>query len=704
MTTTHRDNTATDDNTTFTLFDSAPPTDDGTMAPIAVAVEERPFGLERNGGPANADRTPWHRPFTMAFGLLVALGTVLAALALSPLVLAGGLLRWWRFRNPRYHRHPSSVRIAVVGGGWSGLQIAARLRELGVNRVRCFDRNDARFFSKHTTQRTHTALYSTVSCDRYVFWSLLGGAFLLIFASAPNNNEQDFGGTWHPSSRFHNLSIHSAIWSASFHRFPYSAQQRDLDRRIPGADLQAYMCRFADAFGLRRLFAFSSRVAKVSYHPGPPRTATLTVVDEASGEVREEGPFDFVIYASLASEPHMPALPGADAFAGRQFHSSQVGTRAFRELAEARGRVAVVGGSKSACDTVLNFLTIDPTFARDRLTWVFRRPYMFFRYETFFHTRTAWSTLRGAAAVVTWALSAFLPTLGWAAVWGLGYAWTYAPRRCWAPGDWRTFRFGMLDRRQRHALRKRIPHKVRGEPARLVADGLELADGTRVRADAVVWATGYRTGIVRVAYEKKGAHFAMPVDEPLYQHFVVPAFPVLGVSAQLFTTAGPLRAVNSADLAVYHLCVARPRSERDMRRAAGRLLCRQNMDHFILFAPKFWPRLILLQLDLVLAGIAPWWSVLWHYLGIAAFGRQSAMALHLLPPPKASAQVRARARAVSDEGAPVGDDDDAGGGGVHAVGVEAADGGHSSSDDSATAAYAVPPPALGGAPPPSEEG
>ena len=468
------------------------------MAPIAHDVEERPFGLERNGGPANAERTPWLRPLGIAWAFLVATVTLLVALALSPLLCVGGLVRWWTHRNPKYHRHPSSIRIAVVGGGWSGLQIAARLLELGLapDNVRCFDRND------------------------------------------------DFGGTWHPTSRFHNLNIHSAIWSASFHNFPYSAAQRDLDRRIPGADLQAYMCRFADAFGLRRLFAFSTRVTKVAYNPGPPRSATLTVVDEGTGESREEGPFDLLIYASLASEPHVPDLPGAEAFAargGRQFHSSQVGTAAFRELAEARGRVAVVGGSKSACDSVLNFLTIDPTFARERLTWVFRRPYMFFKYETFFHTRTAWSTLKGAVALVTWGLSAAVPSLGWLAVWALGYAWSYAPsgRRCrhGPAGDWRTFRFGMLDRRQRHALRSRAPNKVRGEPARLCADGLELADGTRVKADAVVWATGYRTGIVRVAYEKKGHHFRMPVDRPLYRHFIVPDFPVLAVSAQLSVTA-----------------------------------------------------------------------------------------------------------------------------------------------------------------------
>ena len=31
------------------------------MAPIAITTEERQFGLERDGGPANAERTPWLR-------------------------------------------------------------------------------------------------------------------------------------------------------------------------------------------------------------------------------------------------------------------------------------------------------------------------------------------------------------------------------------------------------------------------------------------------------------------------------------------------------------------------------------------------------------------------------------------------------------------------------------------------------------------
>lgn len=130
---------------------------------------------------------------------------------------------------------------------------------------------------------------------------------------------------------------------------------------------------------------------------------------------------------------------------------------------------------------------------------------------------------------------------------------------------------------------------------------------------------------------KDGEPYAMPMDKPLYRHFVVPEYPVLAVSAQLFTTCGPKRAMNSAELCVSQLCVERQHSERSMLRSTSWQMCKQRMDSFILFMPNFWQNLILLQADLILHGVLPWWAVLSQYVGIAVLGRQDALPMHILP-------------------------------------------------------------------------
>ena len=72
-----------------------------------------------------------------------------------------------RCRRLQYRRRPGSCRVAVIGAGWSGLAIAARLRELGVP-FQGFEEKD------------------------------------------------DVGGTWHPSRRYADLELHTPAYGASF--------------------------------------------------------------------------------------------------------------------------------------------------------------------------------------------------------------------------------------------------------------------------------------------------------------------------------------------------------------------------------------------------------------------------------------------------------------------------------------------------------
>ena len=243
--------------------------------------------------------------FAVVFYLPIAVVCLLVGLPLLP------LLAWvrWRRRRHRPHRSPSSIRVAIIGGGWSGLQLAARFQELGV-------------------------------------------------AWEGFEADDDFGGTWHPRRRYAGLSLHTAIWLASFAGFPYSDDPEELSSRPSGAAVHAYLCRFAAHHGLRRGFHFNCRVVRMSAD-SKARTAILTVVSgdgEQPSRTTTHGPFDLVIYASIAAMPHTPRLRNAHSFeaaGGEQLHASQCTEATIERLVAQRSRVAVVGGSKSAADIVL---------------------------------------------------------------------------------------------------------------------------------------------------------------------------------------------------------------------------------------------------------------------------------------------------------------------------------------------------------------
>ena len=140
--------------------------------------------------------------------------------------------------RPRYDALPESrtVDVAIIGGGWSGLAIAARFQELGVP------------------------------------WRG--------FESA-----SDFGGTWHPKRRYAGLALHTAAWLASFAGFPFSAEPSACNARPSGEAMHEYLCRYAEHHKLRAGFEFNSRVVRIE-GDSRARTAVLTVIrsdGEAAG-------------------------------------------------------------------------------------------------------------------------------------------------------------------------------------------------------------------------------------------------------------------------------------------------------------------------------------------------------------------------------------------------------------------------------------
>ncbi|MEU6309491.1 FAD-dependent oxidoreductase [Streptomyces sp. NPDC047014] len=158
--------------------------------------------------------------------------------------------------------------------------------------------------------------------------------------------------------------------------------------------------------------------------------------------------------------PFWPRYRGQETFRGRQLHTADYpGPEAFAGL-----RVIVVGGGTSA---VQHLLEISEVAAET--TWVTRRPPVF-RDGSFGEAEG-----RAAVALVEERVRRGLPPQSVVSVTGLPL--NEAVRAGLASG--------VLDRR----------------PAfdRITPEGAEWADGTRVEADVILWATGFRAAVDHLA-------------------------------------------------------------------------------------------------------------------------------------------------------------------------------------------------------------
>jgi cation diffusion facilitator CzcD-associated flavoprotein CzcO len=159
------------------------------------------------------------------------------------------------------------------------------------------------------------------------------------------------------------------------------------------------------------------------------------------------------------TRPFWPAYPGRELFAGRQLHAAD-----YRDAAEFRGQhVVVVGGGTSAVQQLIEISAVTTT------TWVTRREPVW-RTDDF-----GPDAGRAAVALVDQRVRAGLPPGSVVGVTGL--VETDAVRAARARG-----------------VLERLPVFDR-----LTADGVAWDDGRFVRADVVLWATGFRAALDHLA-------------------------------------------------------------------------------------------------------------------------------------------------------------------------------------------------------------
>jgi len=373
----------------------------------------------------------------------------------------------WQDDKPVYDRGET---ICVIGAGASGLTAVKNLRELGFA-VDCFERE-----------------------------TNIGGAW-----------------NWRHSRSPITASTH-LISSKPFTQFPDFPMPDDWPDYPSHAQVNEYLGRYADHFGLREHIWFGTEVVTVD----PVEGGRWDVTTRPSGGGMERiARYAAVVVANGHNwSPKLPAYEGMDDFRGAMVHASS-----YKDPTMLRGRkVLVVGGGNTGCD-----VAVEAAQHAAKCWHSVRRGYWYA--PKFVFGRPADQVNDGVAGlrlplrVRQWLFAATLRlTVGDLSRYGL-------PRP-----DHRVYETHPIVNSQ---LLYYIGHGgVQPVPdiARFDTTGVELVGGERIEPDLVIFATGY---LPRFEFLSSEVLDADPEGRPrLYLHAFARRFPTLAVVGMVQPDSG----------------------------------------------------------------------------------------------------------------------------------------------------------------------
>jgi dimethylaniline monooxygenase (N-oxide forming) len=177
---------------------------------------------------------------------------------------------------------------------------------------------------------------------------------------------EEIGGLWVYRERgtgpaYRSLRTNTSKQVTAFSDFPFPDDLPEFPER---AAVEAYLGRYADAFELRPLIRFGCSVRRLE--PEAPAGWRLTI---AEGHLESTDVFDAVVVCSgIFSKPFIPVIPGMEGFTGRALHSIS-----YRVPEGFTGEpVLVVGIGSSAADIAADLIghAAQVTLSTRRGAWI----------------------------------------------------------------------------------------------------------------------------------------------------------------------------------------------------------------------------------------------------------------------------------------------------------------------------------------------
>ncbi|MBE9104248.1 NAD(P)/FAD-dependent oxidoreductase [Nostoc cf. edaphicum LEGE 07299] len=349
---------------------------------------------------------------------------------------------------------------------------------------------------------------------------------------------QGLGGVWERSRAYPGLSIQSPRDTYAFSDYPMPASYPEWPS---GEQICAYLESYAHYFGVAQRIKLGAEVTKVEHKLGDTPGWIVSVSFQKNGKEtrKEKYEFDFVIVCNGTFDiPYVPNLPGMEEFiasGGKVLHSDNFNDGSLME----GKRVVVVGFGKSAID-IANFAA---TKSKE-CTLVFRQPLwkipQFFlgmvNMKYIFLTRFAeyWTPYHKLQGWEKW-LHSFGKPLVWV-FWRLNEillrlqlpldACDMVPKQ--PLNKFIGCSIGLMPKGFFEYVRKGKIRALKTKIDKFLPGGVELGTGEQVKADIVVFGTGFLQEIPFL--EEKYRRYVS--DEQgtihLYRHLIHPHIPQMG--------------------------------------------------------------------------------------------------------------------------------------------------------------------------------
>jgi dimethylaniline monooxygenase (N-oxide forming) len=341
------------------------------------------------------------------------------------------------------------------------------------------------------------------------------------------------GGVWAPQSRYPGVRLQTKRQCYSFSDFPMPSHYPEFPS---GQQVYEYLVSYAKNFGVDRTIRFSTEVQSIRPRPdGAPGWRVHVRDFETHSEIAQD--FDFVVVCNgVFSEPCIPEFAGRDEFeanGGQVLHSS-----ALRDLDQIEGRsVLVVGFGKSALDIAEACLERARSCAivARRIPWkvphriwgrVNIKHFILSRFTEIWYPHP---DMRGARRFLHTRLSPLVNVYARLAEHIIGkQLGMLTPELRPEVPLLRTGGCVTLAVDNLRAVRNGSIVLHRGALARFTRSGIELDSGTRIAAQTVVLATGFRQRRPFLSEREEAALIDEDGAILIYRSLVNPDIPAMG--------------------------------------------------------------------------------------------------------------------------------------------------------------------------------